>query len=85
MFDRDFKGWLGDFGFVKLLVCDMVVVIIKLVGIMVYMVFEFFIMFKFIMESDVYSFGILVLEVICWRWFFDGIVILLDWVWEKYE
>ncbi|XP_024375656.1 L-type lectin-domain containing receptor kinase IX.1 [Physcomitrium patens] len=85
MLDRDFKGRLGDFGLAKSSARDMVAATTKLAGTMVYMAPELPITFKPTTESDVYSFGILALEVICRRRPFDGTVILLDWVWEKHE
>lgn len=70
--DVDCNVYLGNFSYVLLVDYNKLVEFMVLDGIFGYMVFEIFFIGKFIVKFDVFSFGILMLVVVCGCF-------LLDW------
>ncbi|KAI3407741.1 Protein kinase domain-containing protein [Psidium guajava] len=89
MLDLDFNAKLGDFGLARLVDHAKGSQTTVLAGTMGYMAPESIYMGKASKESDVYSLGIVLLEIACGRrvvdsWAIEGQVRLVDWVWELY-
>ncbi|CAM6047285.1 unnamed protein product [Sphagnum compactum] len=90
MLDQDFNPRLGDFGLARLITPTKNAQTTMLAGTIGYMAPELATTCKATTNSDVFSYGILALEVVSGRHFFDTKVpeeemILLDWVWKCYE
>ncbi|CAK9275197.1 unnamed protein product [Sphagnum jensenii] len=90
MLDQDFNPRLGDFGLARLITPSKNAQTTMLAGTIGYMAPELATTCKATTNSDVFSYGILALEVISGRHIFDTKVpeeemILLDWVWKCYE
>jgi hypothetical protein len=90
MLDQDFNPRLGDFGLARLITPTKNAQTTMLAGTIGYMAPELATTCKATTNSDVFSFGILALEVVSGRHCFDTKVpeeemILLDWVWKCYE
>ncbi|KAL8541732.1 hypothetical protein ACS0TY_002839 [Phlomoides rotata] len=89
MLDSSFNAKLGDFGLARLVDHEAESQTTVLAGTMGYMAPECVITGKASKESDVYSFGIVALEIACGRKPIDGRaqgsqVRLVEWVWELY-
>ncbi|KAK6916215.1 Protein kinase domain [Dillenia turbinata] len=89
MLDSSFNAKLGDFGLAKLVDHGKASETTLVGGTMGYMAFEYMVSGKASKESDVYSFGIVALEIACGRRAIiclDGEthVRLADWVWRFY-
>jgi hypothetical protein len=90
MLDQDFNPRLGDFGLARLITPSKNAQTTMLAGTIGYMAPELATTCKATTNSDVFSYGILALEVVSGRHIFDTKVpeeemILLDWVWKCYE
>ncbi|KAL9451624.1 hypothetical protein AB3S75_013231 [Citrus x aurantiifolia] len=91
MLDSNFKAKIGDFGLARLVEHSKGSETTVLAGTLGYMAPECAMSGKASKESDVYSFGIVVLEIACGRKSIDhtmdkeGNVSLLQWVWELYD
>ncbi|CAK9872833.1 unnamed protein product [Sphagnum jensenii] len=90
MLDQDFNPRLGDFGLARLITPSKNAQTTMLAGTIGYMAPELATTCKATTSSDVFSYGILALEVVSGRHIFDTKVpeeemILLDWVWKCYE
>ncbi|XP_056175572.1 L-type lectin-domain containing receptor kinase IX.1-like [Syzygium oleosum] len=89
MLDSDFNAKLGDFGLARLVDHAKGLQTTVLAGTMGYMAPECIYTGKASKESDVYSFGIVLIEIACGRKVIEsraneGQVRLVDWVWELY-
>ncbi|XP_059650072.1 L-type lectin-domain containing receptor kinase IX.1-like [Cornus florida] len=89
MLDSNFNTKLGDFGLARLVDHEKGLETTMLAGTLGYMAPECFITSKASKESDIYSFGIVVLEIACGRKPIDHRVPesqsrLVEWVWDLY-
>ncbi|XP_019052996.1 PREDICTED: L-type lectin-domain containing receptor kinase IX.1-like [Nelumbo nucifera] len=89
MLDSSFNAKLGDFGLAKLVDHEQLSQTTVPAGTMGYMAPEYCTSGKASKESDVYSFGIVALEIACGRRsvelkFEEGKMMLVEWVWELY-
>ncbi|XP_030462034.1 L-type lectin-domain containing receptor kinase IX.1-like [Syzygium oleosum] len=89
MLDTDFNAKLGDFGLARLVDHAKGLQTTVLAGTMGYMAPECIYTGKASKESDVYSFGAVLLEIACGRKVIEpraeeGQVRLVDWVWKLY-
>ncbi|KAI3992878.1 hypothetical protein MKX01_034228 [Papaver californicum] len=85
MLDSNFNAKLGDFGLARLVDHDSGSQTTVLAGTMGYLAPECIATGKSSKESDVYSFGIVALEIACGRKPVEGIgSVLVEWVWELY-
>ncbi|KAK2978439.1 hypothetical protein RJ640_023598 [Escallonia rubra] len=89
MLDSNFNAKLGDFGLARLVDHEKGSQTTVLAGTMAYMAPECFITHQASKESDVYSFGILALEIACGRKPIDheadeSRTRIIDWVWDLY-
>ncbi|KAE8008299.1 hypothetical protein FH972_004821 [Carpinus fangiana] len=90
MLDSNFNTKLGDFGLARMVEHVKGSQTTALAGTMGYMSPECVISGKASKESDIYSFGIVALEIACGRKAIEtkakeDEIILLEWVWELYE
>ncbi|XP_057431349.1 L-type lectin-domain containing receptor kinase VII.1-like [Lotus japonicus] len=84
LLDRDMNGRLGDFGLARMHNHDHVASTTKLVGTVGYMAPEVIKTGRASTRTDVYMFGILVLEVMCGRRpLEEGKPPLVEWVWKQ--
>lgn len=89
LLDSNFNAKLGDFGLARLVDHEKGSRTTVLAGTMGYMAPEYATTGQARKESDVYSFGIVALEIACGRKPIDvkadeGKVVLVNWVWELY-
>ncbi|KAJ0533375.1 putative protein kinase RLK-Pelle-L-LEC family [Helianthus annuus] len=89
MLDSNFNAKLGDFGLAKLVDHEKGGQTTKLAGTLGYMAPECAMTGKATKESDVFSFGVVVLEIVCGRKPIDykaqeNKIWLLEWIWELY-
>ncbi|KAF6166739.1 hypothetical protein GIB67_005615 [Kingdonia uniflora] len=89
MLDSEFNAKLGDFGLARLVDHELGSQTTVLAGTMGYLAPECVLTGKASKESDVFSFGIVALEIICGRKpveanLEDSKVRLVEWVWELY-
>ncbi|XP_076959043.1 cold-responsive protein kinase 1-like isoform X1 [Bidens hawaiensis] len=90
LLDKDFTPKIGDFGLAKLFPDSITHISTKLAGTTGYLAPEYVLGGQLTLKADVYSFGVLVLEIISGRssslssWGTDQKV-LLEWAWGLYE
>ncbi|GJS84324.1 L-type lectin-domain containing receptor kinase IX.1 [Tanacetum coccineum] len=89
MLDSNFNAKLGDFGLAKLVDHDIGMHTMTLVGTLGYLAPESVVTGKASKESDVFSFGVVALEIACGRKPIEykaqeKQIQLLEWVWELY-
>ncbi|KAK9073975.1 hypothetical protein SSX86_006570 [Deinandra increscens subsp. villosa] len=89
MLDSNFNAKLGDFGLAKLVDHEKGAQTTKLAGTIGYMAPECVVTGKATKESDVFSFGVVMLEIACGRKPIEykakeNQVWLLEWIWELY-
>jgi len=83
LLDKDMNGRLGDFGLARMHNHGQVTSTTKLVGTMGYMAFEVFKTGRASTQTNVYMFGILILEVLCGRRpLEEGKSQWVEWVWQ---
>jgi serine/threonine protein kinase len=91
MLDADFEAHLGDFGLARLMDHKKVEFTTLMAGTLGYMAPELAIANKATKETDVYSFGVLVIEVVCGKRPLDLVttepedMVLVDTVWRAHE
>ncbi|XP_026390015.1 L-type lectin-domain containing receptor kinase IX.1-like [Papaver somniferum] len=86
MLDWNFNAKLGDFGLARLVDHDLGPRTTVLAGTMGYMAPESLITYKPSKQSDIYSFGVVALEIACGRKPVVSVgASLVMWVWELYE
>ncbi|CAJ1961688.1 unnamed protein product [Sphenostylis stenocarpa] len=86
LLDKDMNGRLGDFGLARMHSHGQVASTTKLVGTVGYMAPEVFKTGRASTQTDVYMFGILILEVFCGRRpLEEGKPPLVEWVWQLME
>ncbi|GLT54208.1 hypothetical protein SLA2020_274260 [Shorea laevis] len=90
LLDKDLNPKIGDFGLAKLFPDDITHISTRIAGTTGYLAPEYALGGQLTMKADVYSFGVLVLEIISGRssaranW--DGMEkFLLEWAWQLYE
>ncbi|XVF25831.1 hypothetical protein REPUB_Repub13aG0247600 [Reevesia pubescens] len=90
LLDKDFNPKIGDFGLAKLFPDDITHISTRIAGTTGYLAPEYALGGQLTMKADVYSFGVLVLEIISGRssskanW--GGMEkFLLEWAWQLYE
>ncbi|XAR59144.1 Non-specific serine/threonine protein kinase [Bertholletia excelsa] len=87
--DQDFNPKIGDFGLAKLFPEEMTHISTKIAGTTGYLAPEYALGGQLTTKADVYSFGIVILEVISGKssgktnW--QGMQTLLEWAWQLYE
>lgn len=90
LLDRDFSPKIGDFGLAKLFPDDITHISTRIAGTTGYLAPEYAMGGHLTKMADVYSFGVLVLEIISGRssaradWGSSG-KLLLEWAWKLYE
>ncbi|KAK1418263.1 hypothetical protein QVD17_27406 [Tagetes erecta] len=89
MLDSNFNAKLGDFGLAKLVDHEKGSQTTKLAGTLGYMAPECVVTGKATKESDVFSFGVVMLEIVCGRKTIEHKAAenqkwLLEWIWELY-
>ena len=83
LLDKDMNGRLGDFGLARMHSHGQVASTTKLVGTVGYMAPEVFKTGRASTQTDVYMFGILILEVLCGRRpLEEGKPPLVEWIWQ---
>jgi serine/threonine protein kinase len=90
LLDKDLKPKIGDFGLAKLFPDSITHISTKIAGTTGYLAPEYVLGGQLTMKADVYSFGVLVLEVISGqssgRANWGGMQkLLLEWTWELFE
>ncbi|WRX13478.1 Protein kinase domain - like 10 [Theobroma cacao] len=90
MLDSNFNARLGDFGLARLMDQELGIKITRPAGTFGYMAPEYVSKGKASKASDIYSFGVVVLEIACGRRSIESKTkeaetSLLDWVWRSYE
>ncbi|RDX74769.1 Cold-responsive protein kinase 1, partial [Mucuna pruriens] len=90
LLDRDFNPKIGDFGLAKLFPDDITHISTRIAGTTGYLAPEYAMGGQLTMKADVYSFGVLILEIISGKssartnWGGSN-KFLLEWAWQLYE
>ncbi|KAF5731383.1 putative kinase [Tripterygium wilfordii] len=86
LLDKDMNARLGDFGLARLLDLDQSTTSTRVIGTVGYMAPEMVRTGRASAKTDVFGFGVLVLEVVCGRRpIEDGKPSLIDWLWRLME
>ncbi|XP_022848191.1 putative serine/threonine-protein kinase isoform X1 [Olea europaea var. sylvestris] len=90
LLDRNFEPKIGDFGLAKLFPDDITHISTKVAGTTGYLAPEYALGGQLTMKADVYSFGVLTLEIVSGRGsgntYFGGMQkLLVEWAYELYE
>ncbi|RYR18619.1 hypothetical protein Ahy_B03g063240 isoform B [Arachis hypogaea] len=90
LLDTDFNPKIGDFGLAKLFPDDITHISTRIAGTTGYLAPEYAIGGQLTLKADVYSFGVLILEIVSGRsssrtnWG-DSYKLLLEWAWQLHE
>ncbi|CAO2823828.1 unnamed protein product [Amaranthus hypochondriacus] len=90
LLDKDFQPKIGDFGLAKLFPDDITHISTRIAGTTGYLAPEYVVGGHLTMKADVYSFGVLILEIITGQsnsksnWGGE-LKLLLEWAWQLYE
>ncbi|KAI3456313.1 hypothetical protein Pfo_012976 [Paulownia fortunei] len=90
LLDQDFQPKIGDFGLAKLFPDDITHISTQIAGTTGYLAPEYVLGGQLTMKADVYSFGVLTLEVVSGRSsantnYGGAQKLLLEWAWELFE
>lgn len=90
LLDKDFSPKIGDFGLAKLFPDDITHISTRIAGTTGYLAPEYALGGQLTLKADVYSFGVLVLEIISGRSSAKGNrgrmqKLLLEWAWDLYQ
>ncbi|KAI3466649.1 hypothetical protein Pfo_023312 [Paulownia fortunei] len=90
LLDKDFQPKIGDFGLAKLFPDDITHISTKIAGTTGYLAPEYVLGGQLTMKADVYSFGVLTLEVVSGSSsananYGGAQKLLVEWAWELYE
>ncbi|KAK4399072.1 Cold-responsive protein kinase [Sesamum angolense] len=90
LLDKDFQPKIGDFGLAKLFPDDITHISTRIAGTTGYLAPEYVLGGQLTMKADVYSFGVLTLEVVSGKSsaninYGGGQKLLVEWAWELYE
>ncbi|KAL2244817.1 putative serine/threonine-protein kinase isoform X1 [Sesamum indicum] len=90
LLDKDFQPKIGDFGLAKLFPDDITHISTRIAGTTGYLAPEYVLGGQLTMKADVYSFGVLTLEIVSGKSsantnYGGGQKLLVEWAWELYE